>query len=368
MKFRAERDTLVAALTTASRAVPSRQGVMPILRGVHITAQDDRLTVIGSDTDITIITAATVKTDHDDVCVLPARLALDSIKSLEPGVVTVEISDDGDDAEILGGRTRFNLRTLPADEWPTLADWTQTGITIPTGELDAALKQVIPAAGREDHRPILTGVLCAIEDDHVRFVATDSYRLAVRDVPGVATLFEGDRDKALIPAAVLTELLRLTGKGGQDVHLSFGDRDMQVSTADTIMYGRLIEGEFPNYKGLIPTSYPYRLTVDKAAFTEAAERVALMARDAIPVRCVLTADGVEMTATAQDVGNAHEIVDGTWTGPELTVGFNPQYLLAGAEQCVGDTLFIDLMDALKPAVLTTHDPNYLYLLMPVRIS
>jgi DNA polymerase-3 subunit beta len=294
-------------------------------------------------------------------------------------------------------------------------------VTLPAEGLADALRQVVRAASGEDSRPILTGVLMAAEGAGLRLVATDSYRLAVRDLPGAGVLGEGQ--KVLVPSRALTELQRLLGSSsagsgsgragrqgrsgssdgpvaggasedGRDqadapaepdapdapasppapagpvVTLRLGDHDATFEIGPVRLTTRLIEGEFPNYRQLVPSNYPNRLVVAKEPFLDAVRRVKLLVRDpTTPVRIALRPDGIELTVITQDWGQATEDVDAKYDGAEMTVAFNPNYLIDGIEAIQGDEVQLDTLDALKPATIRpTEGSDYLYLLMPVRVS
>lgn len=364
MKFRCERDVLTEAVSTAGRAAASRGGALPVLSGVHAELVGDRLTLTGSDLDLTISVSVTVNGESDGVAVIPAKLASDIVRSLEPGAVSFELADD--EARITSGRSDFSLRLIPADEFPHLAEPAGDAVTLSAADFAAALHQVVPAASADDSRPILTGVLLAAEESGLRLVATDSYRLAVRDLPGTSVLEEGQ--SVLVPSRGLGELGRLLGDDGE-VTLRLGERDASFEIGDVRLSTRLIEGEFPNYRGLIPASHPNRLTVGREVLLDAVRRVRLMARESTPVRLVMKPDALELLAVTQDVGQAHEELDATFDGAELTVAFNPEFLIQGAEVTPGDEITLETIDALKPALLRSPDsPDFLYLLMPVRVS
>ena len=230
----------------------------------------------------------------------------------------------------------------------------------------AALEQVVKAASIDDSRPILTGVLLAAESDGLRLVATDSYRMAMRDLPGTEVL--GRDQTVLVPSRALDVVNRLLGDAAS-LSIQLGERDAGFAIDDVRIATRLIEGEFPNYRSLIPDSHPNQLTVDRDTLISALQRVRLLARDATPVRLAMTSEGLELIAIAQDVGQAHESLDATYTGNDLTVAFNPEYLLDGLEVSPGDEVRLDTVDALKPAILRgVGDEDFLYLLMPVRVS
>lgn len=362
MKFRCERDELVEALGTAGRAVANRGGALPVLSGVRLELAGDALRLTGSDLDLTISVSAEVAGEVDGVAVMPAKIASDLVRSLDPG--RVEISIDGDEAQITSGRFSSSIRLLPADEFPRLATPADDAVTLGGADLASALSQVVPAASSDDARPILTGVLMAAEGGGLRLVATDSYRLSVRDLEGRAVLAEGQ--SVLVPSRALRELVRALDDG--EVTLRLGEREATFEVGTTRVTTRLIEGEFPNYRGLIPSSYPNRMVIGREALGDAVRRVRLMAREATPVRLTMSASGLDLDAVTQDVGQASETVDATFDGTELTVGFNPDYLLDGIEVAPGDSVTLETTDANKPAVLRAEGrSDFLYLLMPVRI-
>jgi DNA polymerase-3 subunit beta len=364
VKFRCERDVLVEALATATRAVASRGGALPVLSGVKVDLGGDQLRLAGSDLDLTIQVEVTVAGQVDGVTVLPARLLVDIVRSLQPGAVTVEV--DGDEARIASNRSEFSVRVLPAEDFPRLVESPADEVTLDAADLAEALRQVVRAASHDDARPILTGVLMAAEGTGLRLVATDSYRLAVRDLPGASILREGQA--VLVPSKALTELGRVLG-GTDQVTLRLAERDATFVVGGTRLTTRLIEGEFPNYRQLIPSAHPNRLTIGREPLLDALRRVKLLAREATPVRITLRPDGIELSATTQDVGQAHEDLDAKYEGAEMVIAFNPEYLADGVEAVEGDEVTLETVDALKPAVVrSVESQDYLYLLMPVRVS
>jgi DNA polymerase-3 subunit beta len=239
-------------------------------------------------------------------------------------------------------------------------------VSIDSKDLVTGLAQVVRAASKDDARPILTGVLLQAEDGGLRIEATDSYRLAVRTLPGTEVL--GERPQVLVPSRALSEVVRLLGDGSE-VELTLGDRDVTFGLPDTTITSRLIEGDFPNTRQLLPTEFPNRLKVDRLALLDALRRVRLLARESTPVRIAQHGDSIELSAVTQDVGHAHESLDASYDGDELTVAFNPDYLLDGLDAISGDEVTLETRDALKPAVLRDADTDdFLYLLMPVRVS
>jgi DNA polymerase-3 subunit beta len=366
VKLRCERDVLVEALATAGRATAGRGGALPVLSGIRLEVTGDRLTLTGTDLDLTISVEAEVNGSADGIVVAPGRLVTDIVRALEPGAVSVEADDE--DLRIASGRSQFSVRTHPAGDFPRLPVPTGETVTLPVQGLADALRQVVRAASTEDSRPILTGVLMAAEEGGLRLVSTDSYRLAVRDLAGLGVLAADQT--VLVPSRALNELGRLLAGAGDTVALRLGQHDATFSAGRVSLTTRLIEGEFPNYRQLIPSAYPNKLTVGREPFLDAVRRVKLLAREpTTPVRIALRPDGIQLAVITADWGTATEDVDAKYEGAEMTVAFNPAYLIDGIDAMTGDEVVLSTLDALKPATLTpTEGDDYLYLLMPVRVS
>jgi DNA polymerase-3 subunit beta len=234
---------------------------------------------------------------------------------------------------------------------------------------------------------LLTGVLIAAEGSGVRLVATDSYRLAMRDIDGSDALV--DSAQILVPARALAELQRLSVLGsagketgstkegdhdnggvGPTVGLSVGDHDVTFTAGGVKVSTRLLDGSYPDYRQLIPAEYPNRLHVGKDSLLDALRRVRLLVRDnTTPVRLSMRPGGVDLTVVSQEVGDASETVDADFDGTELTIAFNPTYLIDGVEAVTGDEVLLETVDATKPAtVRAAEETNFRYLLMPVRVS
>ena len=313
---------------------------------------------------------------------LRPRLLADIVRSLEPGAVTIE--SEGEKVEIGAARSRFSLRTFPVDDFPTLPDPPQPATFLPADSLAGALRQVVRAASSDDARPLLTGVLIAAEGSGVRLVATDSYRLAMRDIDGSDALV--DSAQILVPARALAELQRLSVLGsaaketggssegddavGPTVGLSVGEHDVTFTAGGVKVSTRLLDGSYPDYRQLIPADYPNRLHVGKDSLLDALRRVRLLVRDnTTPVRLSMRSGGVDLTVVSQEVGDASETVDADFDGTELTIAFNPTYLIDGVEAVTGDEVLLETVDATKPAtVRAAEETNFRYLLMPVRVS
>jgi DNA polymerase-3 subunit beta len=299
-------------------------------------------------------------------------LSTDIVRRLEPGAVTV--ADDGDHVTISAARSTFKLHTYPVVEFPPVGKTTEPVTHISEGALGEAIRQVVRAASHDDGRPLLTGVLLSHIDGSIRMVATDSYRMAMRDLPGKNAI-PGEED-LLVPARALSELQRLpTGtitEGGETQkvgvaasasEITFWQGNVQIST-------RLLEGRYPDYKQLIPDQYPNRLHLGKENFLAALRRVQLLVRDnTTPVRLSMRQAGVDLSVQSQDVGDAAESVDGDYAGEDLVIAFNPAYLIDGVEAVTGDEVIVETADGTRAATVRgAEEDDFRYLLMPVRVS
>jgi DNA polymerase-3 subunit beta len=371
VKFRSERDALIEMLATAGRAVGARATSSPVLSGLLLSCTGNVLSVTGTDLDLTIQVTEEVIGIDDGTCVVPARLSTDIVRRLEPGAVT--FANDDDHITISAARSNFKLRTYPVVEFPAVGRTSEATTQLPEAALSEAVRQVVRAASHDDARPLLTGVLLSRVDGSIRMVATDSYRMAMRDLPGIGVL-PGEED-LLVPARALAELQRLPSRSaGDDApgqvgvaassnEITFWQGNVQIST-------RLLEGRYPDYNQLIPDHYPNRLHLGKESFLAALRRVQLLVRDnTTPVRLSMRQGGVDLTVVSQEVGDASESVDGDFTGEDLVIAFNPSYLIDGTEAVQGDEVIVESADASRAATVRgADDDHFRYLLMPVRVS
>jgi DNA polymerase III subunit beta len=369
VKFRSERDALVDVLSTVGRAVGGRGVSSVVLSGVLLVCEGNRLVGTGTDLDLTIRMEQEVIGLEDGSCVVPARLATEIVRSLEPGAVTFEAGEER--VEISAARSRFGLRTFPVVEFPTVSPMTESGHVLGAALVEG-LRQVVRAASNDDARPLLTGVLMTAEEEVVRLVATDSYRLALRDLRDTKAI--PDAPAILVPARALAELQRLPGLGASDgaagVQVTAGTHEITFKVGSGEIRTRLLDGSYPDYRQLIPNQYPNRLHVGKESLLGALRRVRLLVRDnTTPVRLAMRQGGVDLSVVSQEVGEASETVDGDFTGEDLVIAFNPTYLIDGVEAVADDEVIIETADPSRPATVRAAErDDYRYLLMPVRVS
>ena len=359
VRIRAERDDLVDVLGRAARAVSARSP-LPILQGLLVTVSGRVLRVTGTDLDVTVRTQLEVEVLEEGRTVVPARLITEAARKLPSGAVVLQA--EAGEVELSGGGPRFRFREMAVDDFPTVAEADlKGGVEVDGDEFVRALGQVMVAASHDDARPVLTGIYFESHEGALRLVATDSYRLALRDVPAVRTTVA-----ALIPARALRELQRTVA--AKKLSMAVGAREASFGSDKGTLTVRLIEGTFPNYRQLLPANYQNHLTVDRTALLEGIGRASLVAEDHIPIRLQLQSGGVELSVTRQDVGGETEHVPGDYQGDDMTIAFNSRYLNDGVDAVGDDQVVLDTIDPLKPGVLRgAESQDFLYLLMPVRL-
>lgn len=360
MRILAERDDLADIFSRANRAIGTRTAI-PVLQGLLCEVTGSNLWVTGTDHEMTVRASTEVEVMEEGRAVIPGRLLADAVRRMPAGPVTIG-STDGE-VEIVGKGPRFSIRPLNVEDFPQISDTTGEGVEVDGEELAAAINQVVVAASTDTARPILTGVLFESSPEGLRMVATDSYRLAVRDLAGV-----GLEGTGLVPARGLRELPRTIGAAKVTARL--GDREAVFSSERGTLRLRLIEGSFPKYRSLLPDSYPNQVIVKREDVLEALGRVSLVAEDHIPVRLKLTEGGVEVSVSRQDVGGETEHIPGTYTGAdeEVSVAFNPRYLADGVSAVEGENVRIQVIDGVRASVVDGGEGDHFsYLLMPVRV-
>ncbi len=363
MKIRIERDQIADVVLWVLRSVGSK-ATLPVLGGVLIEAGEGKVVFAGTDLEVAGRAEIEGQVEQPGRAVLPGRLLGEIVRALPEGGVLLET--DASQARIVGGAAEFTLRVLPADDFPALGAPDQGH----TGVLDAklflsAVSQVARAASRDEARPILTGVLLEAGPSALTLVATDSYRLAVRSL----TWSGPDEElRRVVPGRALSEAAR-AADNESEVRLALGTTQAGVEAGTRRLTTRLIEGEFPNWRQLVPDAQPNVLRLEREAFAESVRRVGILAQQGAPVRLDLSPEGVRLTSGTQDLGEASEHVAATFEGEALTVAFNPGYLSDGIAAVEGPELILSVRDGLKPALLRgAQDDGFQYLLMPVRLS
>ncbi|MGH2826071.1 MAG: DNA polymerase III subunit beta [Actinomycetota bacterium] len=379
MKFRCERDDLLEAVQFASRAISNR-ATLPVLSGLRIEATEEgAVRVAATDLELTMETAFKAGVDEPGTVIVPGRLFGEMSRSLATGQVSVTSGDA--EVEIGSGRGQFRVKALAPDDYPALPieerEEDPAGMEISVGAtvLATALSQVVRSASADESRQVLTGVLWEIESGSLTLAATDSYRLAVRSLEvegGPAEL-----KKVILPARGLGELVRALQAGASSVKtmvkdnlivFALGPTGEGSGVGESVIGSRFIEGDFPNYRQLIPSGYTNVLTVDRETLLDVVKRVGLLAQNNMPVKMHLGTE-LELSAHTPDVGEGQEILDADYAGESLVIAFNAGFFVDGGSVIQSERVVLEAGDGLKPAILHGEgDENFTYLLMPVRIS
>jgi DNA polymerase-3 subunit beta len=306
---------------------------------------------------------------REGALVLPARLAVDVVRALPEDAVTMELRPAEQDVEIVGGAATFHLRTLRLEDFPPFPDPEADGrVEVPGPAFVETVLKVARSASRDETRPVLTGILVSASGDELRMVATDSYRLSVKETRLEAPL-EGSFE-ANVPARALQELTRIVQHEGAE-RLSVSVRANQVvfEAGGVVLSSRLIDGQFPNYRQLLPDAYEHELRLAGAEITEVVRRISLLAQKNAPLRLSFTEGELTVSARTPDVGEARETLPIPFQGEPLEIGFNPEFLRDGLEAVEAGDLLFKLISPLRPGLIeAADDSGFQYLLMPIRLN
>src|SRR3954471_1199701 len=305
--------------------------------------------------------------------VLPARLMLDLARQLPGDEVSLELRPAEQDVEVVSGTARFHLRTLRAEDFPPLPEAPgaadgEAVVRVPTRAFVETAAKVARSASRDETRPILTGILVSASGSDLRMVATDSYRLSVKET-GLEAPLDGSFE-ANVPARALQELVRIA-QAADEGELTIGVRANQVvfDLGGVVLSSRLIDGQFPNYRQLLPDTHEHELTVSTSELTDVVRRMSLMAQKNAPLRLAFGDGELKVSAQTPDVGEAHESMPIPFQGEPFEIGFNPDFLRDGLESVDADDLRLKLISPLRPGLIEAGDESgFQYLIMPIRLN
>jgi DNA polymerase-3 subunit beta len=368
MKLTVSRDSFSAALQLVGRAVSSR-GTLPSLGGVLLIAADGSLTLRATDMELALTrTLSDIAVERDGTVLIPGRLVADVVRSLPEGEVALELRPEQRDVELAAGSARFHIRTLPAEDFPRLPDLEGEAVKLPAAPLSATIELVARAASRDEVRPILTGVLVQASEGRLTMVATDSYRLSVKHTELEQPVTQ--EIEANVPARALRELSRIiSAEGADEVELAMPRNQAIFRTAGVTMSSRLIEGQFPSWRQLIPEGFEHEVRLPREEFLEITRRVSQLAQRNAPLRLAFAEGELTVAAETPDVGDATEAMPAPYTGEPLEIAFNPQFLIDGADSVGSEELALQLSSPLRPGLLRPVDgDDFSYLVMPIRLN
>ena len=367
MKLAVSRETFLNRLGIAVRGVSTRSAIQT-LAGVLLRVEDGKAELQATDMELGVRVGLEAKEATDGQVVLPGRLLLDVVRALPAEDLSLEYRASEHDVEVVSGSARFHLRTLPLEDFPKLPTPTDGSLSVPADAFVDTIARVARAASRDETRPHLTGVLVTAADKQLRMVATDSYRLSVKetalDEPLTGTL------EANVPARTLQELARIaSGELAEKIDVAALDNQVVFTLGDVVLSSRLVEGRFPNYQQLLPDSYEHELRVERGELLDVVRRISLLAQKNAPLRLRFSDGALEVSAQTPDVGEASEAMPVPFTGEALEIGFNPEFFRDGLESAESDELTLKLISPLRPGLIESGDAGaFLYLVMPIRLN
>jgi DNA polymerase-3 subunit beta len=376
MKFRVERDALADAVAWTAKSLPSRPSV-PVLAGVMLRVSDGRLHVSGFDYEVSSQVDVEVQADADGAALVSGRLLAEITKALP--AKPVEIAAVGAHLELVCGSARFTLPTMPVEDYPTLPELPQSAGTVDAATFAAAVAQVAVAAGRDETLPMMTGVRMELSGSTLSLLATDRYRLAIREITWEPAAADVDTT-ALVPARTLADTAKTLGPLGGHVTVALatagaGEGMIGFAGPARRTTSRLLDGQsYPPVRSLFPASFAAEARVPVSALVEVVKRVSLVAEKATPIRLSFSDDGLVVEAGGSEEARASEAMEASFTGESLVIAFNPQYLIDGLGALNAPTAVFGFTDSFKPAVLMPAGddgevvPGYRYLIMPIRVG
>ena len=364
MRIECARGDLLSVIQMVARGISTRS-TLPILSGILFRAENNGLSLQTTDLEIAIRSAIDVKVDREGSTVIPARILGDVVRSLDEAALSLE--SEGGQATLRAQKSVFELRTLPPEDFPKFPEISpRQECRLPASTIKDLVRQVGRAVSNDETRPVLTGILLVADGGMLRLVATDSYRLAMREVKLDAPIEQPIR--VLVPARTLEELVKVVPDAEEQITLAVGENQAVITFRNTTFVTRLIEGQFPNYEQLLPDNYSTRVVADKEELMAAAKRVSLFALHSSPLRMLAENGIVRLSAASQDVGGAQEEVSVEQEGDTIEIALNAQFLIDGLGTMAGEKVAIELTTPLKPGLIKSTEQEHLYLIMPVRIS
>ena len=363
MKVVCQRDELSQKLGVVARAVSTRASVQ-ILSGALLRAEAGRLHLAATDMELSLRSSLEAQVDGEGAVVVPGRLLVDLVRLLPESEVTIEHRADENVVRITSGPSASTLHTYAAEDFPRLPDLDTVGtFTVDRVSLLDTVSRVARSASRDESRPVLTGILVRFEAGKIVMAATDSYRLSVKetDLPGDVPELE-----AIIPARALAELARIA-QAGDTIELGVHENQVVFAADDVWLTTRRIDGQFPNYKQLLPETFEHELTVPRAELLDVVRRAAVMIQRATPLQLRFADGGVTVVARTHEVGESKESMPVAYSGEPLDIGFNAEFLREGLELVEGDDVKLKLISSLRPAILTDEGDDFTYLVMPIRL-
>jgi DNA polymerase III subunit beta len=363
MKVVCAREELSAKLGIVSRAVSTRASVQ-ILAGVLLRAEAGRLQLAATDMELSLRSSLDAQVDGEGAVVVPGRLLVDLVRLLPAPEVTIEHRAEEGTVHVTSGPSSASLHTYAAEDFPRLPDLDTVGtFTVERDALLDTVARVSRSASRDESRPVLTGILVRFENGKLVMAATDSYRLSVKETELESQLPDLE---AIVPARALAELGRIA-QGADTLELGVHENQVVVAAADVWLTSRRIDGQFPNYKQLLPESFEHEVVLPRGEILDIVRRVGVVVQRTSPIQLRFKEGELTVYARTQDVGEAKESLPVQFAGEPLEIGFNAEFLREGIESIAADELKLKLISPLRPAVIEGGADDPTYLIMPIRL-
>jgi DNA polymerase III subunit beta len=369
-------DVFGKKLALVSRGVSARSTIQ-LLGGILLQASGEAIKLSATDMEISIQTSSPAEIEEEGRVVIPARIFNDIVRSLHAGRFSLEHDSSGGTVRLEAGENEYRIRAYAADDFPQLPGFEVEGAFKMSGEvLVDTVEKVSRSYSRDETRPVLTGILISFEDSRVRMVTTDSYRLSIKETELATTAVEGSRE-AIIPARAMQEVARIfSGSEEEEIEVALSENQALFRMGDVLFGTRLIDGNFPEYRRLLPTSFEREISVNREDLIGTLRRVNLFAQrqtPPVPVSLSFSEGSVEVIVRNGEIGEAHERLQAT-SEDEFFISFNPGYLLDGVSAIDSEKVVFKFNEALKPGLIVpgtngdaeTEEPGFLYLIMPMR--
>jgi DNA polymerase-3 subunit beta len=367
IKVVCSRDELADKLAIVGRGVSTRTTVQ-ILAGIMLRATGEQLVLSATDMEISLRLSLEAQVEEEGAVVVPGRLLVDIVRLLPAGEVTIAYGGEEGMAELVCGSASYKLHTYGPEDFPRLPEIDQEATFAVEREafLDT-INRVSRSASRDESRPVLTGILVRFEGGKLVMAATDSYRLSVKETALADGV--GQELEAIVPARALGELARIAQAADTDT-IEIGVQENQVVFAvdDIWLTARRIDGQFPNYKQLVPESFEAEVTLPREEFLDVVRRTSVMAQRKSPLRLRFAEGELTVSAETQDVGQARESLPISYSGEPMEIGFNAEFLRDGLESVPEESVRLRLISPLRPGLIQGEGDDFLYLIMPIRLA
>jgi len=364
MKFRIAKEAFLDGLQQVQHVVSSRT-TLPILSNVLIEAGDEGLRLTTTDLDVGVSGTAKAEVSKPGATTLPVKRLVNIIRELPSAEIEVSV-DNKNVASIKSGPSFFKIIGLPDGEFPPLASFDDAKeYKIPQAIFRNGLKKTSYAISTDETRYVLNGIFTSFKEGKLTLVATDGRRLAMVDHElEFPSSHEVD---FIVPTKAVQELQRLLSTEG-DLMLKLSDNQVCFEIGASIIVSKLIEGNYPNYRQVIPGESKERLTLSREQLLETTRRVSLLSSEkSNSVKLTFGQNQVDVMANSPDIGEANETLEVKYDGKQFSIAFNPEFLMAPLKNLEEDEVHLDLIDEMSPGVLRTEDA-FLYVLMPMRVT